>query len=719
MGRLSIAILRQCAQAARSPIRSPPPFTQRLVYFDPASYHQEALKANAWSPDFLSSYPPLIFKGSPLLHPKLAALNGVLAKCTDEGITTSRAFSSCCASCSGPDFEDLGDFTLPLKGFEDDPKVLSHAARQTITISDSALENFLVKGVTDNNLSGHEKRPDINISDTAFFANKDHFPSAAPAFQGFFEENSSKELRKQLQEMELSDVKEKVLFPMFVDFCNEHYPAEMKTFRAVLEAADMSNPHALYSSARLLKRKIIYHHGPTNSGKTYNALQRFLKEPNGIYCGPLRLLAMEVYDTANAKGVPCNLITGQERKEEPLANHVACTVEMADLMQVWKVAVIDEVQLLSDEGRGWAWTRALLGLQAEELHLCGDPSALDFMRSLCLATGDSLEDYSYERFKPLAIDSKALNGDFRNVEPGDCVIAFSRRQIFEIKRAVQRATKKRCCVVYGALPPETRSQQAKLFNEPGNSYDILVASDAVGMGLNLNIKRVVFHTLEKFGGELKSPIPVPLIKQIAGRAGRRGSLYPEGLVTTFQASDLPHLHTYLCEPFPGCCNAGLFPSCEQLQLFAKHMPHVKFSQLLERFVQASRVDAYYFVSLNMGLRKLAAMIDTIDNLTLEERFTFCFSPVNGRNTKAVGALFQYARSYSERTPLQLLVGRPSLSPHIDFQLMDLEEKYHLLSLYLWLSHHFPVEYFPQIQEAQRMSLEIASTLGQSLAELPM
>ncbi|MCO5591251.1 hypothetical protein L7F22_045232 [Adiantum nelumboides] len=744
MGRLSIAILRQCAQAARSPsIRSPPPLTQRLVYFDPSSYHQEALKANAWSLDFLSSF------RSPLRHPKLAALNGVLAKCTDEGITISRTFSSCCASCFGPDFEDLGDYTLPLEGFEDDPKVLSHAAKQTITISDSALENFLVEGVSDNNLSGHEN---INIYESdvcpndasmpgshkddimsflsesldskpipvlAFFASKDHFPSAAPAFQGFFEENSSKELRKQLQELELSDVKEKVLFPMFVDFCNEHYPAEMKTFRALLKAADMSNPHALYSSARLLKRKIIYHHGPTNSGKTYNALQRFLKEPNGIYCGPLRLLAMEVYDTANAKGVPCNLITGQERKEEPLAHHVACTVEMADLMQVWKVAVIDEVQLLSDEGRGWAWTRALLGLQAEELHLCGDPSALDFVRSLCLATGDSLEDYSYERFKPLAIDSKALNGDFRNVQPGDCVIAFSRRQIFEIKRAVQRATKKRCCVVYGALPPETRSQQAKLFNEPGNSYDILVASDAVGMGLNLNIKRVVFHTLEKFGGESKTPIPVPLIKQIAGRAGRRGSLYPEGLVTTFQASDLPHLHTYLCEPFPGCCNAGLFPSCEQLQLFAKHMPHVKFSQLLERFVQTSRVDSYYFVSLNMGLRKLAAMIDTIDNLTLEERFTFCFSPVNGRNTKAVGALFQYARSYSERTPLQLLVGRPSLSPHIDFQLMDLEEKYHLLSLYLWLSHHFPVEYFPQIQEAQRMSLEIASTLGQSLDELPM
>ncbi|KAI5080126.1 hypothetical protein GOP47_0005605 [Adiantum capillus-veneris] len=760
MGSPIIAALRKYRKEARcSSIRIPAALAERLVRFDPShrntSYHQESLKETARSLDLLVPSGPLTSKASALLHPKLAASSGVLSKCRDEVIRHFRTFASCSASYCGVDFgphheDDLGDFTFQLKGFDDNPKVLSHAAKHTITITDSALENFLIDPVGDNDLAEHEGRshdsgagldvcpngastPGSDKDDimsflndcfeskpipvAEFFANKAHFSSAAPAFQGFFEENCSKEMKKQLQELELSDVKEKVLFPMFVDFCNDHYPHEMKRFRALLEAADMSNPHSLYSSARSFKRKIIYHHGPTNSGKTYNALQRFLRESSGIYCGPLRLLAMEVYDAANAKGVPCNLVTGQERKEQPLASHVACTVEMAGLQQVWKVAVIDEVQLLSDEGRGWAWTRALLGLQAEELHLCGDPSALAFVRSMCSATGDSLEEYSYERFKPLAVDPYTLNGDFRKVQPGDCVIAFSRRQIFDIKRAVERATQKRCCVVYGALPPETRSQQAKLFNEPGNSYDILVASDAVGMGLNLNIKRVVFLTLEKFDGELKNPIPVPLIKQIAGRAGRRGSLYPEGLVTTFQASDLPRLHTCLGEPFPESCNAGLFPSCEQLQLFAKHMPDVKFSELLDRFVQTSRVDSYYFVCLNMGLRRLSAMIDTIDNLTLEERFTFCFSPVNGRNPKAIAALFQYAKSYSQRIPLQLLVGRPSLSPHIDFQLMDLEEKYHLLSLYLWLSHHFPVEYFPQIQEAQTMSLEIASTLGESLADL--
>eukprot|EP00250_Pteridium_aquilinum_P009652 c18829_g1_i1 orf=75-2423(+) len=778
MGGLRVSAFKKYLQTASSFISElgrvscAPPLLERLV-------HSELFDQNrvfCLEPTPRSSVFPVSSSGSVLLEPiKLATSGSFFIRHANEASGHVRGFASC--SGIGPDphhADDLEDFDdLDLKGFDDNPEVLSHACKLAITISDSALEKFLVgcneSAGTDDASSQEEEaigiRPtcgpshvcldDNNPSSSdpsqvrrtshaltssygkvdimsflkecfesspapaavALFVNDTLFPSAAPAFQGFFEQNCSKEFKKQLEDLGCVDVREKVFFPMFVDFCNEHYPKEMKRFQDLVQTADMSKPHTMYSCARSIKRKIIYHHGPTNSGKTYSALQRFLQEPNGIYCSPLRLLAMEVYDYANSKGVPCNLTTGQERKEEPLANHIACTVEMAALQQAWNVAVIDEVQLLNDDNRGWAWTRALLGLQAEEVHLCGDPSALAVVRSMCLATGDDLEEFSYERFKPLAVDTNTLNGDLRNVQPGDCIVAFSRREIFEIKRAVERATHKRCCVVYGALPPETRSQQAKLFNEPGNGYDILVASDAVGMGLNLNIKRVVFHTLEKFDGELTNPIPTSLTKQIAGRAGRRGSLYPEGLVTTLQASDLPHLFTCLDQPFVEACSAGLFPSCEQLQLFAKHMPDAKFSELLETFVQTSRVDTSYFLCQNRGLRKVAAVIDTVDNLTLEERFTFCFSPVNGRNPKSVAALLQYAKSYSQRLPLHLLVGRASPCPGIDYQLMDLEEKYQLLSLYLWLSQHFPAEFFPHIQKAQTMSVTIASTLAQSLADL--
>lgn len=775
MGGFTICAFKKYLQRASSSVfvlRKNPyahPLLKRLVNFrlfdqKRTSTHNNERPSSFFLLESIIPYELANQRASVFLEPiKPATSKSLCIKHAHEVSGHFRAFASCSGVDPNPHYEgDLEDFgfDLNLKGFDNNPEVISHASKLAITISNSALYKFL--GVRESedaepsvqvdtthdieppcdlshgspsssDLSKHTSHASTSSSDKEdvmsflkecfesssppvadYFVNDMLFPLAAPAFQGFFEEKCSMELKKQLQDLGPANVKERVLFPMFVDFCNEHYSKEIKRFETLVQLADMTKPHTLYASSRSIKRKIIYHHGPTNSGKTYTALQRFLQEPNGIYCSPLRLLAMEVYEYANGKGVPCNLLTGQERKEEPSSNHVACTVEMAYMQQAWKVAVIDEVQLLNDENRGWAWTRALLGLQAEELHLCGDPSALAVVRSMCLATGDDFEEFSYERFMPLSVDKDSLNGDIRNVQPGDCIVTFSRREIFEIKRAVERATHKRCCVVYGALPPETRSQQAKLFNEPGNGYDILVASDAVGMGLNLNIKRVVFHTLEKFDGELTNRVSVSLTKQIAGRAGRRGSLYPEGLVTTFQASDLPLLFTCLDEPFTDTCGAGLFPSCEQLQEYAQHMPNARFSELLESFVQMSRVDAFYFLCQNRGLRKVASLIDTVDNLTLEERFIFCFSPV-GRGQKSLGVLLQYAKSYSQGLPLPLLVGRPSLCPGIDYQLMDLEEKYQLLSIYLWLSQHFPAEFFPHLQEAQAMSIAIASTLGQSLA----
>ena len=134
----------------------------------------------------------------------------------------------------------------------------------------------------------------------------------------------------------------------------------------------------------------------------------------------------------------------------------------------------------------------MLGLKADEIHLCGDPSVLSIVQKICAETSDQLHERHYERFKPLVVEAKTLLGDLKNVRSGDCVVAFSRREIFEVKMAIEKHTNHRCCVIYGALPPETRRQQATLFNDQDNEFDVLVAGDAVGMGLNLNIRRFVF-----------------------------------------------------------------------------------------------------------------------------------------------------------------------------------------------------------------------------------
>ncbi|CAI5466129.1 unnamed protein product [Closterium sp. Yama58-4] len=319
------------------------------------------------------------------------------------------------------------------------------------------------------------------------------FPTAASKFRRFVLRCCRPELASALSHMGAGRDADEFLFPLFAEFCFGEFPEEIRSYRDLFCFGEF--PEEI---------------------RSYRDL---------------------VFDRVNADGVYCNLVTGQERKEMPFAHHTACTIEMANLSTPVDVAVIDEIQMISDDYRGWAWTRALLGVQAAEVHVCGDPSVLPLLRAICDATGDAFECHHYHRFAPLTVDQTSLQGDLGRVSPGDCIVAFSRREIFEIKgalppetpegaltpvfvpsyllppsqRAVEMTTKHRCCVVYGALPPETRRQQARLFNEEESDFRVLVASDAIGMGLNLSIRRVIFSTLHKFNGEEKIRIPSPMV----------------------------------------------------------------------------------------------------------------------------------------------------------------------------------------------------------------
>ena len=291
--------------------------------------------------------------------------------------------------------------------------------------------------------------------------------------------------------------------------------------------ADISYPADLYPRARAMRRKVIMHVGPTNSGKTHMALRALAAAKTGVYSGPLRLLAHEIWDRLN-KGqiVPlgmdpdadsepdsttnmdiieervsrptvrkegkakyareCNLRTGEEfRIVSEDAGLLSCTVEMTSFNSPVEVAVVDEIQMLADPDRGSAWTAALLGLPAEELHLCGEDVAVPIVQELLKDTDDELFINRYERLTPLTVQDKSLEGDLRRVQKGDCLVAFSRSGIFALKRKVEESTGLRCAVAYGRLPPEIRAEQAALFNDPHSGYDVMVGSDAIGMGLNL------------------------------------------------------------------------------------------------------------------------------------------------------------------------------------------------------------------------------------------
>ncbi|KAG6604507.1 putative secreted RxLR effector protein [Phytophthora cinnamomi] len=487
-----------------------------------------------------------------------------------------------------------------------------------------------------------------------------------------------------------------IFYPYFLDYAkaNSYLATDEDNDNALSlqQLTDLRLPHEMYPFATAMKRKIIYHEGPTNSGKTHQALERLKQagEDGGIYCGPLRLLALEIFERMNMDGLYTSLVTGQEKKIVPYSTHVSCTVEMANINRPWDVAVIDEIQLIGDPQRGWAWTRALFGLQAKEIHVCGSGEAVHLVRKFAETTGDDFELRSYERRSPLEISTTHLN-NYSNIRPGDCVVAFSRRDIFQIKRDIEIKTGQKCCIIYGQLPPETRSQQARLFNDRNNDFNILVASDAVGMGLNLNIRRVVFATVKKYSGGSGGMVDIPasLAKQIAGRAGRYGSDFASGEATCLLEEDLEYLKESYDEVPTPLTSAGLFPSSEQMEEFAKQLPGITdLADLVDKYVMLARLDGDYFMCNHQDMKDAATLLRDTE-LTLSDRFTFCMSPV------------------------KLDIYLPKYPPRTAEALGDVEIKAKIIDLYLWLSFRFE-ETFVEKDLALELKTQVLELVEQGL-----
>ncbi|KAI7894436.1 P-loop containing nucleoside triphosphate hydrolase protein [Mucor mucedo] len=329
---------------------------------------------------------------------------------------------------------------------------------------------------------------------------------------------------------------------------------------------------------------------------------------------------------------------------------------MASLGKTLDVAVIDEIQMIGDPDRGWAWTQALLGLKAKEIHLCGEASAVPLVKKICETLDEEVIINEYTRLTPFEVKEQSLSNDLSKIKKGDCVVAFSRNDIFALKNKIESSTGLRCAVAYGGLPPETRALQAKAFNDPESGFDVLVASDAVGMGLNLNIKRIVFTTVEKFNGKKFSFVSIPQLKQIAGRAGRFGTAYNEGEVTTLKPGDL----TYVKE----CVAAPIIP----LELFALQMPGEKFS----------------------GLLAIAEKLEHI-KLPLRDLYQFVTAPVSTRNEKSMDVIETLAKKFSksEICTLDDVITLPNVTPTSPEGLMSLENNHKNIMLYMWLSLRYP------------------------------
>jgi ATP-dependent RNA helicase SUPV3L1/SUV3 len=266
----------------------------------------------------------------------------------------------------------------------------------------------------------------------------------------------------------------------------------------------------------------VLHVGETNTGKTYQALKRMKEASSGLYLAPLRLLALEVYDKLNAEGVPCSLKTGEEEKMVAGANHLSCTVEMFHEKDFYDVVVIDEAQMIADKDRGFSWYKAITKAHANEVHIIGSRNMKTIM--LQLLGNSDVDIHEYSRDVPLKVESEAFN--LNHTKKGDALVCFSRKRVLEVASSLQNNGHS-VSMIYGSMPPETRKKQIQRFIE--GETTVIVSTDAIGMGLNLPIRRIVFLENEKFDGTRRRRLTSQEVKQIAGRAGRKG-IYNVGKV---------------------------------------------------------------------------------------------------------------------------------------------------------------------------------------------
>ena len=481
---------------------------------------------------------------------------------------------------------------------------------------------------------------------------------------------------------------------------------------------DMTDPGRWYPAARAMRRAIHLHVGPTNSGKTHAAVQRLKRAESGVYCSPLRLLAWEVAEGLNADpeglGLTCNLVTGQERKLVQGSRHVACTVEMADVRNPVDVAVIDEAHLLGDPTRGYAFTRAVLGLPAAELHLCGDPAMVPLIETIAHELGDDLTVHRYERLQPLNVLGEPLRR-VADVEPGDCLVAFSRKAVHRLKQDVETEAGRRACVIYGSLPPEARARQAELFNDRAKSgYEVLIASDAIGMGLNLSIKRVVFTTLRKYDGAALRALAPPEAKQIAGRAGRFGMGASEGGATTMRRDTLSELRHAIDAPVVPLTKASVAPTLDQIALFCESRPDVSLPDALARFARDAVCAEHYFSRACDDMIAAARLVEHLP-LTLEDHWMFAVAPCSAENLEGFGskALVTFAEAFVKRGRVSArVVARPDAlerAPKTQGELSILEQAHAAYDLYLWFSLRCPAA-FPEHDYAQALRKQCAAAI---------
>jgi ATP-dependent RNA helicase SUPV3L1/SUV3 len=440
---------------------------------------------------------------------------------------------------------------------------------------------------------------------------------------------------------------------------------------------------------------VVAHLGPTNSGKTHDALRFLADQGRGVYAGPLRMLAQEAHRRLRAElgADSVGLVTGEERVNEN-APIVCCTVEMAP--GSGEVLVLDEVQWADDAERGSAWTRLLLGGEYRHVLLLGAVDALPLVERAF----PRVDVRYFERKLPLEFVGERT---LRSLTPGTVLVAFSRRAVLALAGEANRLHPGRVGVLYGAMPLASRREEIDRFL--AGAAEVCVATDVLGHGVNLPCETLLFAETSKFDGEERRDLLPWELAQIAGRAGRFG------LVERGHVGVLTGVSWAVADP----------------ELVASALePHVRLpgGQLGYRIVDEARIrprlgdlgvddprdlgaalDAWYRVATREweheswlaveSLQPLRLRLDAVERrlrvrgrrLSLEETWTLVTAPVDEDHVELLGTLaLAIAGDQSARRVLAPLLDANRLR---DASLEDAEEAGRVASILRWFALQFP------------------------------
>ena len=467
-----------------------------------------------------------------------------------------------------------------------------------------------------------------------------------------------------------------------------------------------------FAAARAMIRKLRLFVGPTNSGKTHAAMDRLAEGRSGAYLAPLRLLALEGQEAVETRGQMCSLITGEERDVRPGAAFVSSTIEMANTNRVMDACVIDEIQMIGDHDRGWAWTAAVAGMAASEIIMTGSADAIPYVQRLAAATGEELEIVEFTRKSPLRIQEGGVS--MNEIRRADALIAFSRRDVLGLRAQLLHQGHS-VAVIYGALSPEVRRAEARRFRE--GQADVLVATDAIGMGLNLPIARIILSTTRKFDGREERELLPPEVRQIGGRAGRFG-MHEEGRVAVLEGENInPVRRALTSKPVdPEDPRPWISPATSHVKAIAQELGTNSLARVLRTAGQELLRAHQTFRMTDLEGRIQAALAVDHAKLPLETRDLLSRCPIDVRDPNQLRLLRVWAvnQGRGEPNPSPGTAGRFTHETGTDVELEASEKAVKDLTAYAWLAYRFP-EAYPEmdlcLERRQELNAFIERTLS--------